>query len=377
MISFNSPYISDLSKQYVAEAMEGEHQQGDGPFSRRAASIISSLVGGGDVLMTPSCTHALEMAAMLTGICPGDEVILPSFTFTSAATSITQFGGVPVFVDIEPNSLGINAELIENAITPKTKAISWLNYAGIAPNINLILDIADKYNLLTIEDNAHGLGATYKNRPLGGFGDFSTLSFHATKNLQCGEGGALVINNRKFIGKAQIFREKGTNRHELIMGKVQKYHWIDKGSSYLLAEILSALLTGQLEEFGALQKSRMQNWNQLLEVFSDLDLDNFTILPETDNEVSSYHMFALLFDTNEQRNKFQKVLLENNIQGTTHYEPLHSAPAGRKFGKTSGDMKNTLKISSSILRLPLWTKPMHKVLQDYSSGLKKSIKNRC
>ena len=368
-IPFSIPYASDLSKKYVLEALNGRHQQGDGPFSKRAANIISSLVGGGEVLMTPSCTHALEMASMLAGIEPGDEVIMPSFTFTSAATAITQFGGVPVFIDIEPSSLGINAALIENAITPKTKAISWVNYAGHAPNIELIMDIASKHDLITIEDNAHGLGATYKGKPLGSFGDFSTLSFHSTKNLQCGEGGAIVINKRQYLEKALIIREKGTNRHELISGKVQKYNWVGKGSSYLLAEALAAVLTGQLEEFDKLQKIREDNWKQI-EIFME-KIDKYKRIIKHDSEdKGSFHMFALEFEDENKRLKFQDSLAVNNVIANTHYEPLHNSVAGSNYGRAEGSMEQTLSISSKILRLPLWTTHMGKVFEAYGNALK-------
>ena len=368
MISFNSPLVTELSKKYAIEAMNSEHQQGDGPFSMRAAKIVSSLAGGGDVLMTPSCTHALEMASMLADIGPGDEVIMPSFTFSSGATAITQFGGVPVFIDIDPSSLGINAELIENAITPKTKAISWVNYAGLTPNINLILDIAAKYNLVTIEDNAHGLGATYKNKPLGSFGDFSTLSFHSTKNLQCGEGGALVINKREYLEKALIIREKGTNRHQLISGKVQKYNWVGKGSSYLLAELLAAVLTGQLEEFDKLQQIREDNWKQIESFVKKVDKYKRIVQHDSD-EKGSFHMFALEFSDVQTRINFQKTLAVSNVVANTHYEPLHNSIAGKNFGYSVGNMDHTFSISSKILRLPIWTKKMDDVFDDYRSAL--------
>lgn len=368
MIPFNSPYVPELSKQYALEVLQGNHLQGDGPFSLRAAKIISSLTGGGDVLMTPSCTHALEMASMLAEIGPGDEVIMPSFTFTSGATAITQFGGVPVFIDIDPTNLGINAELIENAITPKTKAISWVNYAGLTPNIELILDIAAKYNLLTIEDNAHGIGATYKKKPLGSFGDFATLSFHSTKNLQCGEGGALVINKKEFLEKALIIREKGTNRHQLLSGEVQKYNWVGKGSSYLLAEVLAAVLTGQLEEFDKIQRVRESNWKQI-ESFVKTSDKYKRIIQHDSDEKGSFHMFALEFNDKKTRINFQKTLAASNVVANTHYEPLHNSIAGKNFGYTVGNMDHTLSISSNILRLPIWTKKMDDVFYDYRAAL--------
>ncbi len=368
LIPFNSPYTSDLSKKYVLEALNSQHQQGDGPFSLRASFLISALVGGGDVLLTPSCTHALEMASMLAGISPGDEVIMPSYTFTSAATAITQFGGVPVFIDIEPDSLGINANLIEDAITPKTKAISWVNYAGMAPNIDLILDIATRRNLITIEDNAHGLGATYKGKPLGSFGDFSTLSFHSTKNLQCGEGGAIVINKKEYLEQAMIIREKGTNRHELLSGKVQKYYWVGKGSSYLLAEALAAVLTGQLEEFNILQKFRENNWKQIESFTEKLDKHE-RIIKHDIGEEGSFHIFALEFRNERRRRDFQNSLAVANLVASTHYEPLHNSLAGKSYGRTTENMEQTLLVSSRLLRLPIWTKPMDDIFEDYKLAL--------
>ena len=256
MIPFNVPYVSAMSKQYVLEALASNHQQGDGPFTLKASKIISNLVGNGHVLLTPSCTHALEMASMLANIGPGDEVILPSYTFTSAATAITKFGATPVFVDIEMETKGIDVNQVRQAITPKTKAISWVNYAGIAPDINGLKILAKEFDLILIEDNAHGLGGSYQGEPLGSFGDFATQSFHATKNIQCGEGGALIINNPKYIERAEIIREKGTDRSKFIRGEVQKYQWVDQGSSYLLAEVLAAQLLGQLESFDKIQSSR-------------------------------------------------------------------------------------------------------------------------
>ena len=233
LIPFNVPYVSDASRQYVLEALASSHQQGDGPFSAKASRMVSDLVGGGHVLLTPSCTHALEMASMLADLGPGDEVILPSFTFTSAATAVTKFGATPVFVDIEMDSKGIDVVQAREAITPKTKAISWVNYAGVAPDIEGLQRLAKEFNLILIEDNAHGLGGTYKGKPLGSFGDFATQSFHATKNIQCGEGGALVINNTKYIERAEIIREKGTDRSRFFRGEVDKYTWQEIGSSFL------------------------------------------------------------------------------------------------------------------------------------------------
>ena len=283
MIPFNVPYVSEASKQYVLEALESNHQQGDGPFTAKASKIVSGLVGGGHVLLTPSCTHALEMASMLADIGPGDEVILPSYTFTSAATAVTKFGAKPVFVDIEMETKGIDVNQVRDAISPRTKAISWVNYAGVAPDIEGLQNLAKEFNLILIEDNAHGLGGSYKGKPLGSFGDFATQSFHATKNIQCGEGGALVINNPNFIERAEIIREKGTDRSKYIRGEIQRYQWVDQGSSYLIAETLAAILVGQLEEFSRIQDLRKAIWRTF-----------YTCLTEKDFQCDSYISKLLL-----------------------------------------------------------------------------------
>jgi dTDP-4-amino-4,6-dideoxygalactose transaminase len=246
-------------------ALKGDHLHGGGTFSQNAAKLISDKVGGGKVLLTPSCTHALEMASMLINLSPGDEVILPTYTFTSAATAITKFGATPVFVDIDEQTKGINVDQVVQAITSRTKAISWVNYAGTAPEIERIQKIAEENRIFLIEDNAHGLGGRYKGKVLGSFGDLATQSFHGTKNIQCGEGGALVINNINLFERAEIIREKGTDRSKYLRGDIQKYQWIDQGSSYLLAEPLAALLQGNLEEFNRIHSHRLEIWNHYYE----------------------------------------------------------------------------------------------------------------
>ncbi len=355
MIPFNSPFVPELSKQYALEVLQSNHQQGDGQFSAKASELISSIVGGGHVLLTPSCTHALEMASMLGEIGPGDEVILPSYTFTSAATAITKFGATPVFVDIEMATRGINVNMVHEAITPKTKAISWVNYAGVAPDISAIQELAREFNLLLIEDNAHGLGGTHSGKPLGSFGDFATQSFHATKNIQCGEGGAIVINNPKYIERAEIIREKGTNRKNFSKGEVKKYTWVDTGSSYLMAEICAAVLFGQLEEFEALQKTREENWRHYKETLTGYT-DALSILESPEKQVA--HMFAVIARSEEEREYFRSSLLNLGVYATSHYEPLNQSKAGKKFGRSHTACEDATRLSKTILRMPLWTKPM-------------------
>ena len=355
MIPFNIPYVPLESKKYVIEALESNHQQGDGPFTRRASAIISDLVGGGHVLLTPSCTHALEMASMLAKLGPGDEVILPSYTFTSAATAVTKFGAKPIFVDIELETNGIDLNHVRNAISPRTKAISWVNYAGVAPNIRELKMLAAEFNLLLIEDNAHGLGGSYGGKPLGSFGDFATQSFHATKNIQCGEGGALVINNSKYIERAEIIREKGTDRSKFIRGEVQKYQWVDQGSSYLLAESLAAILVGQLESFEDIQNERARISRNYVEAFGSLAMESeFEAQPENLHENNSAHMFYLIASSQELRDKTIKHLLDNGIQAMFHYQSLGNSKQGKVYNFEPINFEASQKLSNQLFRLPLY-----------------------
>ena len=350
LIPFNVPFVSDASKQYVLEALESNHQQGDGPFTAKASKMISDLVGGGHVLLTPSCTHALEMASMLANLGPGDEVILPSYTFTSAATAVTKFGATPVFVDIEMDTKGIDVNQVRESISPRTKAISWVNYAGVAPDIEGLQSLAKEFNLLLIEDNAHGLGGSYNGKPLGSFGDFATQSFHSTKNIQCGEGGALVVNNLEYLSRAEIIREKGTDRSQFIRGEIQKYQWVDLGSSYLLAEVLAAVLLGQLEKFHSIQDSRSEIFKRYLESFHGKE---FTQQFVRENDEHTSHMFYVLLESLEVRESLRKHLLANEIQSTFHYQSLAHSKKGREYAQGENLMSNSVKISNQLLRLPL------------------------
>ena len=336
LIPFNLPYVPEVSKQYVLEALESSHQQGDGPFTAKASKMVSDLVGGGHVLLTPSCTHALEMASMLANIGPGDEVILPSYTFTSAATAITKFGATPVFVDIEMETKGIDVNQVRQAITPKTKAISWVNYAGIAPDINGLKILAKEFDLILIEDNAHGLGGSYQGEPLGSFGDFATQSFHATKNIQCGEGGALVINNSKYVERAEIIREKG--------------------SSYLLAEVLAAQLLGQLESFDKIQSSRKKTCESY-----ESSLGGYSQQNNSNIRNNAFHMYYIEINPSELMSVREK-LISANILTVTHYQPLHLSKFGTKLGTDRLQLPNSKLVSSSLLRIPLWMGMSEKIV---------------
>jgi dTDP-4-amino-4,6-dideoxygalactose transaminase len=376
LIPFNVPYVPEISKQYVLEALESSHQQGDGPFTARASKMVSDLVGGGHVLLTPSCTHALEMASMLANLGPGDEVILPSYTFTSAATAITKFGATPVFVDIEMDSKGIDVNQVRDAITPKTKAISWVNYAGVAPDIEGLQSLAKEFDLLLIEDNAHGLGGSYKGKPLGSFGDFATQSFHATKNIQCGEGGALVINNPEYVERAEIIREKGTNRSKFVRGEVQKYQWVDQGSSYLLAEVLAAQLAGELEFFEDIQNQRISIWNSYFEnIFQELNLELFQPQQFLSASNNVAHMFFITFKEKEIRERVRLQMSNSGITTTSHYVPLETSLLGKKIGRSTGIAENSKKFSENILRLPLYPMLSGEIINQISTLLLEELRS--
>jgi dTDP-4-amino-4,6-dideoxygalactose transaminase len=349
MIPFNKPYVPKASIQYALEALESNHQQGDGPFTAKASKMVSDLVGGGHVLLTPSCTHALEMASMLANIGPGDEVILPSFTFTSAATAIAKFGATPVFVDIEMETKGIDVNQVREAISPRTKAISWVNYAGVAPDIAGLQSLADEFNLILIEDNAHGLGGSYKGKPLGSFGDFATQSFHATKNIQCGEGGALIINNSKYIDRAEIIREKGTDRSQFVRGEVQKYQWVDQGSSYLIAEALAAILLGQLENFNVIQTDR----KQISQSYSTMNLADLCYASSQQAQEAA-HMFYLEFKEVSHCQMYIDLMQAQEISVARHYQTLHNSRFGAKYLSKGLSKINSNKVSNSLIRIPLW-----------------------
>jgi dTDP-4-amino-4,6-dideoxygalactose transaminase len=353
-IPFNLPYVPTVSQGYVMESIKSKHLHGDGEFTQKSSKIIQSLVGGGNVLLTPSCTHALEMASMLAGIGPGDEVIIPSYTFTSAATAIAKFGGIPVFVDIDAETKFIDLDQLKSAITPKTKAISWVNYAGVAGDVEKLIEIARTHEILLIEDNAHGLGGVHElGRRLGSLGDFATLSFHGTKNVQCGEGGALVVNNSDYLERAEVIREKGTDRKKFVRGEVQKYQWVDSGSSYLLAEPLAAMLLGQLEEFDDIQKARKRIWSTYYEALKDIE---FLQLPNSHlSELESVaHMFYFEVEGALLKSQILQASESRGIKINSHYQPLHNSQAGLKFGIANHTYENTIKTAQNLLRLPLY-----------------------
>jgi len=351
-IPFNNPYLAKNTKSHLDMALKSRHPQGGGDFSVLVEDKISSLSGGGKVFLTSSCTQALEMATILLDLSPGDEVVMPSFTFTSAATALINFGVVPVFVDIQTLDLNINVKLIESAITSRTRAISVVNYAGNACAYIELQNLAKRYDLRIIEDNAHGFGGKSGRSRLGSFGDVSTLSFHGTKNVQCGEGGALVVNSPELVDRAHILQEKGTNRKAFIQGQVEKYQWFDKGGSYLLPEVLSAILLAQIEEFEFIQASRVSSWQHYSFHLTEKLIDRGWRLPFEQSE-NVAHMFQLLAPAGV-RKAMQSHLTQNSIESTFHYQSLHSSVAGQKYGRAEGKFDVSEDASQNLIRLPLW-----------------------
>lgn len=355
MIPFNIPPCLGTEFDYMQQAVNNHKICGDGPFTKNCNDWLETRFNAQKVMLTTSGTSALEMAAWLCDIHPGDEVILPSFTFSSTATSFVLAGAKLVFVDVRPDTMNIDENLIENAITPKTKVIVPVHYAGVACEMDTIMEIAKKHNLLVVEDAAQAVMSTYKGKPCGTIGDFGCFSFHETKNYSMGEGGAIVINNPKFNEKAEILREKGTNRSQFFRGQVAKYNWVDWGSSYLPSDLNAAYLWAQLQEADKINENRLSTWNNYynaLKHLAEKKLIELPIIPE--GCIHNAHMFYIKCKTLEERTKFIQFMKENEIQCSFHYVPLHSAPAGLKFGIFNGNDKYTTLESDRLVRLPMY-----------------------
>ena len=354
-IPFNRPYMTGKELWYVSQAHAKGHLAGDGTFTKKCNAWLEQRTGARSALLTHSCTAALEMAAMLAGIGPGDEVIMPSFTFVSTANAFALRGGVPVFVDIRADTLNIDETQIEAAITSRTKAIVPVHYAGVGCNMDAIMRIAADHNLLVIEDAAQGVMASYKGRPLGSIGHMGALSFHETKNIISGEGGALLVNDARFLERAEVIREKGTNRSQFFRGQVDKYTWVDLGSSYLPGEIIAAFLWAQMEEADGITKRRLDLWAHYHQWFVALESEGKVRRPIVPRDcIHNAHMYYLLLPSLEKRTEFIARLKGRGIQAVFHYVPLHSAPMGRKAGRAAGEMSNTNELSERLVRLPLW-----------------------
>lgn len=340
---------------YISQAHANGHLAGDGDFTHKCNAWLERQIGCHNAALTHSCTAALEITALLADLKLGDEVIMPSYTFVSTANAFVLRGAVPVFVDIRPDTLNIDETCIEEAITRKTKAIVVVHYAGVACEMDTIMAIARRHELLVIEDNAQGLGARYKNRPLGSIGDLATLSFHETKNIISGEGGALLVNSSHFSERAEVIREKGTNRSQFFRGEVDKYTWVDIGSSYLPSDLVAAFLWAQMEEADEITKRRLAIWDTYHQWFASLEKNDRIRRPTIPEECQhNAHMYYLLLPDLDERTRFIQELKNQGIGAVFHYIPLHKSPIGEKYGRCSGNMANTTCLSERLVRLPLW-----------------------
>jgi len=354
-IPFNRPYIPEGTHEALMVSLSSGRLSGDGPETVAASTLLSNHFNNSPVLLTPSCTHALELAIRLIGAGPGDEVIVPSYTFTSTANAVVLAGATPVFVDIEPLTLNIDLAEVRKAITSSTKAVFCINYAGVSPHLVEMRALCDEFGLVLLEDNAHGLGARSQGQPLGTFSALATQSFHETKNIQCGEGGCLVINDLHYLEMAEVWREKGTNRSQFFRGQVAKYTWISEGSSLLLADPLAAMLKIQLENFELIQTLRKNIWQRYdTELAAYVVTIGATQMVVPDICEQPFHMYYLMMNSLEVRTEFISHLKGLGVLATFHYQPLHSSEAGRKYGKSSGELPNTQRAADCLVRLPLW-----------------------
>jgi dTDP-4-amino-4,6-dideoxygalactose transaminase len=354
-IPFNRPTIVGKELYYISQAIHNGYSAGDGAFTRKCHRLLEEMLGVPKVLLTTSCTDALEMAALLLDIRPGDEVIVPSFTFVSTVNAFVLRGAKPVFIDVRPDTLNMDETRLEQLITERTRAIVPVHYAGVGCEMDAIEAIAAKYNIPIVEDNAHGLFGKYKGKYLGTFGAFAAQSFHETKNFICGEGGALLINDPQYIDRAEIVREKGTNRSRFFRGQVDKYTWVDVGSSFLPSDILAAFLYAQLEERQGIQTKRQHIWETYYESLKAWASENGVQLPVVPSHCEqSYHMFYMLLPTQAVRQALIDHLKARGILSVFHYLPLHLSEMGRKFGGKEGDCPVTEGVSDCLLRLPFY-----------------------
>lgn len=355
MIPFNKPPYVGKEEHYISKAIRNGKICGDGEFNNKCQQWLENNTGTDKVLLTTSCTSALEMCALICGIKEGDEIIMPSYTFVSTANAFVIHGAKCVFVDIRPDTMNINEQMIEDAVTDKTRAIVPVHYAGVGCDMDVICDIAKRHNLFVIEDAAQGMCSRYKGKVLGTIGDFGAYSFHETKNYSMGEGGAIFLNNNKYLELAEIIREKGTNRNQFFRGLVDKYTWVEKGSSFLPSEINAAYLWAQLEAADVIKKDRMDSWNKYYNGLSNLQEKGYISLPYIPEECEhNAHMFYIKVKDLETRTSLLSYLKDNGILAVFHYVPLHSSKAGMKYGRFSGEDIYTTKESDRLLRLPMY-----------------------
>lgn len=354
-IPFNRPQLTGDEHALINEAVASGKLSGNGRFAQLCASWLEERLGAARALITPSCTAALEMAALLCDLKPGDEVIVPSFTFVSTANAFALRGAVPVFVDVTPGTLNIDPDATERAITERTRAIVIVHYAGVACEMDRLSAIADHHNLTLIEDAAHALPASWRGRPLGSIGQLATFSFHETKNVQCGEGGALVINDPELVTRAEIIQEKGTDRARFFRGQVDKYTWRDLGSSYLLSEVTAAFLWGQLQHVNEITQQRRAIWDRYDDALADLQASGIVELPFVPDDCEhSGHLYYLLLPSQDIRDEFIAHLKDRGVHAVFHYVPLHRSPAGLALGRHDGPLTVTDDASARLVRLPLW-----------------------
>jgi dTDP-4-amino-4,6-dideoxygalactose transaminase len=354
-IHFNSPYMTGRELEYIAQAHAAGHLAGDGAFTARCHEWLESRTGCARALLTHSCTGALEMAALLVGIQPGDEVILPSYTFASTANAFVLRGAVPVFVDVRDDTLNLDERLVESAITPRTRAIAVVHYAGVGCEMDAILETAARHGLKVVEDAAQGVMASYKGRALGAIGDLGAYSFHETKNLISGEGGALLVNDRALVARAEIIREKGTDRSRFFRGEVDKYTWQEAGSSVLPSELIAAFLCAQLEKAEWINEQRLEIWRRYHAMLAPLEERGLARRPVIPAHCAhNAHMYYVLLDESFDRNAVLAELGAEGIGAIFHYVPLHSSPAGRRYGRAHGDLAVTESIAARVVRLPFW-----------------------
>ncbi|MEA5449480.1 dTDP-4-amino-4,6-dideoxygalactose transaminase [Leptolyngbya sp. CCNP1308] len=354
-IPFSKLSASGEELMYIEKAILSGYIIGDGHYTKLCQEWLKEHLGAAKVLLTHSCTAALEMAFILADIQPGDEVIMPSYTFVSTANAVVLRGGVPVFVDVRPDTLNLDEAKIKAAVTTRTKAIAPVHYAGLACEMTAILDLAEQYGLKVVEDAAQGICSKYAGQPIGSFGSLAAFSFHGTKNIVSGEGGAIAINDLSLIERAEIIWEKGTNRSQFFRGDVDKYTWVDIGSSYLPSDILAAFLWSQLQDADSITQRRIAIWNRYHQAFEPLEKKQKVRRPIIPQKCQhNAHIYYLLVDSLETRTKILSNLKHHGVQATFHYVPLHSAPAGRKYGRQSGELMVTEKICDRIVRLPLF-----------------------
>lgn len=354
-IAYSRPYLTGRELHFIAEAQSNGTLSGDGPLSKRCHNWLENHTGSDKALLTHSCTAALEMAALLLDIQPGDEIIMPSYTFVSTANAFVLRGGVPVFVDIREDTLNLDETLVEVAITSRTRAIVPVHYAGVSCDMDTILAIAKRHNIKVIEDAAQGVMSSYKGRALGSIGDIGTYSFHETKNIISGEGGALLVNDSQLVHRAEIIREKGTDRSRFLRGEVDKYTWQETGSSYLPSELIAAFLLAQLEEATQITENRLASWQTYHLLLEPLEAQGYLRRPIVPKDcLHNAHIYYALLAPNIDRHKVLEEFKRQNIEATFHYVPLHSSPAGKRYGRVHGEMKVTNRQSKCLIRLPLW-----------------------